>query len=162
MIDLTPPEFNPIRHSTPWVWALGITNQTIPDSTWTKVTGWAVIPSTDPYGGWDTDGYIPQRTGIYQMTAQVAWENSAVGARQIRVVQGAFPVAAHAETGLGIDFQPLQVTVQPGADVLPADKITVEVWQNSGGDLDIVHDGIQAPSFMLGYLTGRNRPVFPE
>jgi hypothetical protein len=88
---------------------------------------------------------------LWNLVAEVAFDSSATGVRGMRVRDMTapfyFPGATNYVGGLGISLQHMQVAMQPG--FLATTVTRIEVYQNSGGVLNVALDGLQSPSLMM-------------
>jgi len=129
--------------------------QTIPNETWTDVT-WDSANVERGAEMWSTANrstWTAPRDGQYVYFGKVVWEASTVGVRKARF----FII------GLGSDVQSYSlptgqtdVTDVPSSGVIvQGTQLKMQVWQSSGGDLDIIDhpDGVLAgPQVMFGYI----------
>ncbi len=113
--------------------------------TGTMATGQSVTPANETF--------TPVTLGLYIATAQVSWAVNATGNREIRLVDNGLPVGSLSVPTTNVANQNVPVPGQPlfnaGGQVLH-----VEVRQTSGGVLNAVKDGIQAPTLGLAYIGG--------
>lgn len=104
--------------------------------------------------------YLPATPGYYCSIVDVAWAANGTGVRGVRFRGTSSPFyfvgsAAH-HPALNIATQHTQCQMQPAA-ASAADGTVVEVFQTSGGVLNLVNDSIAAPSLMQVYTTGMAR-----
>ncbi len=96
---------------------------------------------------------VPPRAGLYAIIAQCSFAASATGARGIRIVddssgaEGAKMVVPATAAG----SPSIQVQMQFGANTI-GDMKRVDVFQSSGGALDVQQSGILTPALMVAFL----------
>ena len=130
-------------------------SQTIITATWTIVTSWSEAIDTD--GMWTSaNNYIEIITaGIYQVSFSAAFANNASGGR-IGVMSLNNATANGAGGILQSSIVPTSITdAQVGGSLTRAfvagDKLRVQVYQNSGGDLGLVST---AENYMAAVFVG--------
>lgn len=136
--------------------------QTIPNATWTTLqfnTG-----NADVHGPhWDgvNHRWVPPRFGVVQLRAAVSWAANGAGRRKIRLRSYLQPfsvalpfatgdVAASGEANQMVDVMALSRVDRSYS--LANQWIEVQVYQDSGGPLDVTVDGLQSPLFGLTYI----------
>lgn len=75
--------------------------------------------------------------GFYLFTAGVSWEAGAVGIRDLRIYKNTSIVAIHRHTPIGGQTAD-NITISRQIHMDVGDYATANVWQTSGGDLDVV------------------------
>jgi hypothetical protein len=149
----------------PFAWAQHPTDLSIPNKTWTKVK-WGSMWVNETaatldanHEKWQFPG-TGEGDGLYSLMVEVAWENDDAlqpHRRMIRVMQDGYSWAGaevNSAVTNGIDDgipQRHEVCMQPG--VINGGDMWIEVWQNSGTDLLLKHDGFEAPSFMIAKIS---------
>lgn len=154
-----------LRSPSLYVLGDGSTNQSIPNATWTTVN-FQNGGGTDGYpaGGWD----ISQPTRIYMtalgynvMLGEVAWACNGTGVRRVRWIGDGLIFFTACETAMpglpadvahGFTVQHMQCYVAGPVQEL-GHYNELQVWQNSGGPLDLRADGFAAPQVMVFYPT---------
>lgn len=91
-------------------------------------------------------GYTVVYAGVYFIAAQVAFQASAVGARRLRLLNNGVQVAFMAQPGDTETFTYVQASTE--LRLAEQDVITVEVWQSSGADLDLM-PGLGVSNFKM-------------
>jgi hypothetical protein len=149
--------YNPLHYTLPTLYALGPTNQAIPNATWTDVT-FNKPPVINAYGfasgsGTFVDAIMPL-TALYLIMGEVTFAANATGTRGIRIVQDAvFPLGTNMvpATLLGDGNQSLSTpTIQ--ALVVTGHTLRIQCYQSSGGALNIIANGLEAPQVEIGCL----------
>jgi hypothetical protein len=151
----------------PNCWLARDTPQTIPDSTWTRVSWEREIISREvkPYAFWDpgnpTEFKLPL-DGIYSGTASIAWEDNPCGVRRLRwcgqfgtvVNENTFSYAVDSPaiaTGDATNGFAQEIHGEPGGSA--GERGCLYVYQDSGGPLDLLPTGIGAtPILTLVYV----------
>lgn len=138
-----------------WVGAIGarVSNSgalVIPTATWTELTFDTEL--------WDTDGIHSTvsntgrltcvTAGKYLIIAQAYFDANATGARQYRIVHSTATDIALSMAGL--TSQNFAAILLPTIwDMAAAEYVTYQVYQNSGGNLNIAADPYSSPQFMM-------------
>lgn len=147
------------RERLPYLWWQHSASQSIPNATWTALN-WDNHRSEVPAGAFTVAGQ-PTRIkfpGAYLMAAvvDVCFAANATGVRGVRFRQGGFPTAEMVTPAITVPAQMagqhVQCAMQPGA-ATAGDYFEVFVYQNSGAALNVIVDGIQAPSLMACFLS---------
>lgn len=149
---------------TPYIWWRRTTAQTIPNAVWTAVQ-WTE-PTSDPFDIYDAANPADismARPYLWNTVCCLAWARNVTGIRSARFVTAPQAAFGGARLGLtqedrpalatpGAEPQRMTISMQPGGGG-PGDDdhYQVHVFQNSGGPLDLVFDGLQAP-IVMSYL----------
>lgn len=127
-------------------------NIVIPDITWTNLTFNVEAWDTDAMhttGGSNQNFTVP-KAGKYLVRCEVYWAAHATGLRQIRVTQQGTQMGETADL-------PGQATAfsQAYSDVLncaASDVLVFQVWQNTGGNLNVTQVGAYGISASVTFL----------
>lgn len=154
-----------LRSPSLFVVGNGVATQSIPNATWTSVNFAAAVDADGyPAGGWAAG--TPSRIfmtglGYVVMLGEIAWACNATGVRRVRWVADAAYAFTACETvmpGLAADvpngFTKQHMQCYVAGPVTGAGHFNeLQVWQNSGGALNLVSDGFAAPQVMVFYPT---------
>lgn len=140
-------------HNCPAVQVYRTTNQTIGHNTQTLMSWDAEIFDSDALHSAATPGRIDVNDdGVYFIHVMIKWASGAASVRGIRViVSGSVPIAynemriaATAEVEMS-----LSCVYRLRTDLNPSQ---VQVYQASGGNLDIISDGVFVPRFGICWI----------
>ena len=119
------------------------TAQSIPDGTWTKVTGWAA-PDHDTVGGFLGDTYTVKSAGLYEVEAQVTFSTNASGTRNALIRKNSENLATPRASAAFNAAPPPQESSAPvsSTDWYNVGDI-IEIWalQTSGVSLTVSTSG---------------------
>lgn len=98
------------------------------------------------------DGVNPTRLtattgGKYLIIAHIQWDVNAVGRRNLRILlNGVTDIATDNRDALAVDQNQMISTLY---DLSATDFVEVDVWQNSGGNLNVETQANWSPEFMM-------------
>lgn len=123
--------------SKPRIKLVATTTKTIPTATVTTVNTWS---QTDNTGGVFTLGssqnVTVSKTGRYNLSVAMTWAANATGVRQVRIlIDSVLFYAVMLQPGANLTFQ--QELVRTDISLSAGNALRVDVYQNSGGDLNV-------------------------
>lgn len=130
--------------------------QTIPDNVWTAINFNVDRWNVSPTGGWHSTTVNNERITLptagllfgarLKIGGHVAWAANSVGVRGVRIRRDASEIiAANVASNVGALDQPMSISTY--WDVVDVEYFVLEVFQNSGGDLDIQKVDAYSPEF---------------
>lgn len=122
-----------------WVFGSLLTDQTIPDGVWTKITGWfaytkGITPSFTP------GNYIIEKAAIYDVSLGAQWYSNSTGRRACKVIRH----AAWGDIDYFVDSRGATATAAMSTQTSDAspldvgDEVSFWMLQTSGAGLDII------------------------
>lgn len=130
-------------------------NQSIPDSTWTTIQfnvaiGDGIGPSIYSTS---TNNYVVQMTSSYRLYCQVTWDVSSTGIRGIRVVKDGItssPIYTNEKQSETVSFSQ---SIDIYENLLSNESLSIQVYQNSGGSLNLLSKLDPSGGSELGFCT---------
>lgn len=152
-----------LREQVPYLWWQRLAAQSIPNDAWSTVL-WDLHRNEEPTSDFFTVVGQTSRVKysvpmLLAAVVDLSWALSGTGIRAIRYQQGGFSVAQIQDAGASdapgaSTHQHMQCAMQPGsATGGDSSYFEIQVYQNSGGALDLTVDGLQSPSLMCSFLS---------